>query len=266
MNVFRLPAAVLLLACAAPVLCQQSQPYAFATGTADDEKEIRDVMKVIAAEGSDARIASNLDWENAFGIRYTDLAKRDAFYKEVVKPLQKDDTDATLEVKIRFIKPDVAVADEYWHIVGQLDVETRKPGPDRWGRSTDMFVKQNGHWLEVHERIADLRLPYYRHFDAMPAAVPVPADTLASYAGTYARVEDPTHKITIAMVSGGLQAQGAHYRFVLVPTSVTSFLVFLPDDLSEYYKYDFSTGADGATTITISEAWGEVLFHYKRVK
>jgi hypothetical protein len=104
-------------------------------GTTDPEltgADLQAMCSVINDEASPqatARVSPALDWENAFGIRYTDLKKRDAFYAQIVKPLQTSDTDTTLEIKIRALAPGVAVADEYWHIVGQLDTTTRKPGP-----------------------------------------------------------------------------------------------------------------------------------------
>lgn len=161
----------------------QADSFPFAAGSAQDEAAIRAIVADAAAGRPNPHIAANLDWENPFGIRYGDLAKRDAFYHAFVSPLQKDDTDTTLEVKVRFLDAGTAVADEYWHTVGQLDVATHKPGPDRWGRTTYIFSERSGSWTEVLERVADLRVAWYHHYDALPQAAPVPAAALASLTG-----------------------------------------------------------------------------------
>jgi hypothetical protein len=157
----------------------------FAVGTPADEA-------AILASGQETvagHRAPNLDWENAFGIRYDDLAKREAFYGAVVAPLQKSTTDTVLETRIRFLTPTVALADTYEHLVGQLDVATHVRGADRWIRATDILKKENGAWTLVAGRIADLRYPWYRHYDAIPSAAPLPANVLAAYAGAYTRAD-----------------------------------------------------------------------------
>jgi len=160
---------------ALPSVIAHAESFPFAAGSAQDGAAIRAIVADAAAGRPNSHFAANLDWENAFGIRCTDLAKRNAFYHAVVSPLQKDDTDTTLEVKSRFLDAGTAVADEYWHTVGRLDVTTHKPGPDRWGRTTYIFSKRSGSWTEVLERVADLRLAWYPHYDALPKPAPIPA-------------------------------------------------------------------------------------------
>jgi hypothetical protein len=217
-------------------------------GTTDPEltgADLQAMCSVINDEASPqatARVSPALDWENAFGIRYTDLKKRDAFYAQIVKPLQTSDTDTTLEIKIRALAPGVAVADEYWHIVGQLDTTTRKPGPDRWGRTTYVFVKDGGTWTNVLERVADLRSPYYQHFDVLPAPFAVSPQLLDQWAGRYAL---PGGKGLISLSRTGatfdVERRGEH--FTGIPVSNTEVLMFEPDDLAEYYRITF--GASG---------------------
>ena len=216
----------------------QANSYSFSQGTAQDETEIRAIVANSAAGRPEPRIAANLDWENAFGIRYTDLKKRDAFYHAVVTPLQKNDSDSTLEVKIRYLDPNTAVADECWHVIGQLDVATRKPGPDRWGRTTYICVKRDGHWIEVLERVADLRLAYYKHYDAMPKPIPVPAATLASYAGKYVFANDQSAR-SIKVEGDHLIVASAKRSRIAIPSSSSDFLVFDPNDLAEYAEPAF---------------------------
>ncbi len=252
---------VLLLAS----VVQAQSAGSFITGSKEDETVIRQIVQAEAADKPEPRVAADLDWENAFGIRYNDLKKMRAFYGEVVSPLQKDDTDSTLEVKVKFLTPEVAVADEYWHIVGQLDVKTKEAGPDRWGRTTYIFKKENGTWTDVMERVADLRSPYYKHYDELPAAAVLPAGTLASYTGVYERKAGD--KLATITVSGDhLTLATKRHSQVLIPTAATQFLLFDPEDLAEYGKVTFIPAKDGGMTLSTSDASGEHLEDLTRIK
>jgi len=85
----------------------------------------------------------------------------------------KEADGSTLEVNVRLVEPTIALTDEYWHVVGQIYAGETQPGPDRWGRTTYGFKKENGAWTAVLERVADLRLPYCQHYSSRPAPVPV---------------------------------------------------------------------------------------------
>jgi hypothetical protein len=238
-------------------LCAQTPQASLVTGTQQDEAAIREIVHRDAIDATDPHVAADLDWENAFGIRYTDLKKRDAFYGAIVKPQMAHlTTDDTLEVKVKFIDSNVAVADEYWHIAGQVYAGETKPGPDRWGRTTFICKKENGVWTAVLERVADLRLPYYKHFDKIPAAVPVPSAILASYAGKYGRTPDrPLFTITVS--GDHLVANGLGREYVVIPTSATEFLAFSPNDLAEYNKVTFTTAPDGQVSYVLAGATGD---------
>ena len=165
---------------------------------------------------------------------------------------------STLEVKIRYLDSHTAVADEYWHIIGQLDVATHKPGPDRWGRTTYVMVKQGGHWMEVLERVADLREAYYKHYDLLPKAVPVPAAILASYAGSYVFVDDKSTR-SVTVEGDHLVVASAKRSRIAIPTSPTDFLLFDPGDLAEYAKLHFNQPATGPMQATLEYATGDVI-------
>jgi hypothetical protein len=161
-----------------------------------------------------------------------------------------------LETRIKFVAPTFAIADVYGHRVGQVDQKTGKVGADRWGRNTYIFKKENGVWIEVAERIADLRYPWYRHYDAMPAAFPVPSATLASYVGAYATAEGK--QIGVIMLAGDhLTFQSERGDRTLIPTSATEFLGFHADDLAEYVKVTFGMDAAGKTSISVTSEVGE---------
>lgn len=240
------------------ICCAQAQkPTSPSAGS--DEATIRHIIENESPNNPDPGVAADLDWENSFGVRYRDLKKRNAFLNRVVAPLFPNGADnSTLEIKIKFIKPDVAVADEYWHIIGQLDPKTMKPGPDRWGRKTYVFTKNGGIWTEIVERIADLRSPYYKHYTALPKAVPLSPALLDSYAGSYSAAPDQKpleisvsgDHLTVVTPSGPRQA---------IPTSATEFLLFNPDDLAGYQHLQFARGPQNDIVLTESTAWGETL-------
>jgi len=211
-----------------------------------DEAEIRAYLQRGEAETPFVKEAPDLDWENAFGIRYNNLAKRDAFYGAVVAPLQVGDTGGTLEVRVRFVGPSVAVADEYWHEVGQRDVDTLKRGPDRWGRTTYILEKVDGKWVEVIERVADLRLAYYRHYDALPASAPLSDAAMAQFEGTFR-----FRRSTLTLVRSAdrfivtkrlITNPEEPTTLVGIPTSASTALIFDPSDIAEYSTMEYSEG------------------------
>ena len=108
------------------------------------------------------------------------------------------------------------------------------------------------------ERVADLRSPYFKHYDAVPASVPVAPAVLASYAGKYATPDgNPFGEITAAQ--DHLAVKTPFGAFSLIPTSATEFLAFNPDDLAQYYKVTFtstpsSANASPTTTLALKRA------------
>jgi hypothetical protein len=216
-----------------------------------DQAEIRAFIQKGETETPFVKEAPDLDWENAFGIRYNNLAKRDAFYSAAVAPLQVGDTGGTLEVRVRFVGPSLAVADEYWHEVGQRDVDTLKRSPDRWGRTTYILQKADGKWTEVIERVADLRLAYYRHYDALPASVPLSGAALAKLEGTF-RFRRSTLTLVRAAdrftVTKRLIANPAERTTLVgIPTSASTVLIFDPRDIAEYSTMEYSEGVPTLT-------------------
>jgi hypothetical protein len=250
-------------------LVAQPASTSFSSGTAADEQVIRAIVATQSGDQEDPRVAADLDWENAFGVRYSNLRKRNDWFNANIKPQFKDAKNSTLEVKVRFLEPTVAVADEYWHVAGQVYAGETKPGADRWGRTTYIFKKEAGSWIEVMERVADLRSAYFKHYDQLPAAIPVPASTLASYAGKY--VTSAGAQIADVSVSGDhLEIASRGSKYVAIPTSSTEFLSFHPDDLASYYQIAFSispgsTKKDGKVSMTLSRPSGELLASALRV-
>ncbi|MGA2536588.1 MAG: hypothetical protein ABSF53_11270 [Terracidiphilus sp.] len=226
----------------------QSPASSFVEGSSSDEAAVRAIVASQSADKEDVHVAPDLDWENAFGIRYTNLKKRNDWFDKNIKPQFKDAQNTSLEVKVRFLEPTVAVADEYWRVVGQVYAGETKPAADRWGRTTYIFKKVNGAWTEVLERVADLRAGYFKHYESLPAGVPVESSVLSSYAGKYEKA--PGKPYADISVAGDRLAITTHRgNFVGIPVSATEFLVFDPNDLADYFKLVFSPAPADASAI-----------------
>ena len=80
---------LLTLACIAltmtVALSAQSPSTSFVAVTPADDAAIRAIVASQSASQEDPHVASDLDWENAFGIRYTNLKKRDDWFNVNVK-------------------------------------------------------------------------------------------------------------------------------------------------------------------------------------
>jgi hypothetical protein len=208
---------------------------AIAPSHAADEAAIRAFIDGGEIATAAVTIAPNFDWDNAFGVRYNDLTKLNAFRRGTVAPLQVASNRIELELRVQFVGPDVAVADEYSHRIGQLDVDTKQTGPDRWERTTFVFQRVNGTWVETIKRIADLRAVYYHHYDALPEPAQLSASALSAFAGTY---EFGSRTLTLRrdsdrfiVTSSSTERPGP---FVGIPISASTLLIFDPSDLAEY--------------------------------
>jgi hypothetical protein len=251
---------VLILVLSVPLAAFASS---FVAGSPEDVAAIEALIRRQANATRDTDAEPDLDWENAFGIRYTDRDKRDAFYNEVVTPQMADLTaDQTLEIKVKFLDHDLAVADEYWHIAGQVYAGETKAGPDRWGRTTTIFRRIDGRWREILSRVADLRIPYFHHFETMPEPVRVDPGVLQTYAGSYQYEDKPP----IAISSGGdrLIVKRKDKIYQAIPTSDTEFLVFDPNDLAEYSRYRFYRTPEGAPVLDVSYEDGSLIRTLKK--
>jgi hypothetical protein len=76
----------------------------------------------------------------------------------------------------------------------------------------------------VVQRIADLRLPYFKHFDRIPTAAPVPAAILASYVGNYESAPGRTEE-EITVSGDHLTIAFPKKKEIAIPTSETEFLI-----------------------------------------
>jgi ketosteroid isomerase-like protein len=123
-------------------------------GVSKDEAAIR---KILEGWERPEEYFGDVDWENSFGVRRRGSAAVDQFVQERVRPTLATAEIATLEVKLLFVTPDVAVVDRYWRVVGQTDRSGTSRSPDRHGRTTYVLRRHGERWSVAVERVADLR-------------------------------------------------------------------------------------------------------------
>ena len=132
---------------------------------AKEEEAIRQVLAQFeqAFEKRDARIyamsfVEDADWENAFGSREKGRANIEKRLTGVYKMFQQA-RQQIVELRIRFITSDVAVADVDREIVGSVSAGGDKNLPARKVRTTHVFKRKKGIWRVMVFRVADLRNP-----------------------------------------------------------------------------------------------------------
>ena len=138
--------------CAISTACAQNKALQ-PNGTAADETSI---TQMLTPWGSTQVYSSNVDWENAFGRRFDDLKTLNQFKSEILAPTIKNAEKTTLSLRVEVLSADIAIADRYWLLTGQID-DSGKKLADRHGRTTYVIRKVEGKWVIVVERIADLR-------------------------------------------------------------------------------------------------------------
>jgi hypothetical protein len=147
--------ASLILAATSVILSQTSAGKKQNGTKAKDDAAIRQIFENRAEIFK--HYSQNVDWENAFGRRKKGLVEVQQFLNERVNATLEKAVRTPLEIKVTFIRPDVAMVDEYWRLVGQTDGPGGATLPERNGRTTYILQKESGKWLVVIQRIADLR-------------------------------------------------------------------------------------------------------------
>ena len=233
----------------------------FVTGAAEDEAAIRRVLAL--GPESKQHAAVDLDWENAFGVRFNSFDTLNAFLTKRLGPTEANATLTTLETKIRFVDPSIAVADAYIRLVGQINRNTGKTLPERWIRETYVLKKFGDNWILILERVADLRAPWYRHFTSLPS--PVSVSTLGLYVGTYeAR---PGLRYQISRDVSHLVVKTSEGTGIAIPGSDTKFFYFRdPSVPGNYHLFIFSKLPDGTITFTESAPGNYRPISFKKIK
>lgn len=132
---------------------------------AKEEEAIRQVLARFeeAFEKRDARICAlefvdDADWENAFGSRETGRGNIEKRLASVYK-LAPQARQQIVELRIRFLTSDVAVADVDIEIFDHIRAEYAKKDPPKKSRTTHVLRRKKGNWRVVVVRVADLRNP-----------------------------------------------------------------------------------------------------------
>ena len=236
----------------------------FVTGSAEDEAAIRKVLAQKRALTEEHR-APDIDWENAFGVRFDNREKLDAFTNKQLAPTLASAATATLEVKIRFLEPSLAIADMYSRTAGQVETATGKSLPDRWVRVTSILKKTDGSWSEILLRIADLRQPWYEHFSSLPKPVSIPAPTLAQYAGTYEASPGALYEISVD--GSYLAVKTVSGTGIAIPRSDNEFLYFRDRSVPGNYTFvRFLKSLDGTMTFTESGPGNDHPLSLKKIR
>ena len=123
-----------------------------AAGLAGDEISIRNVLKGLAeawnrhdAEAFSLAFAEDADFTNVHGMSAHGRRGVARFHAPIFATLFKDSCLKIDEVKVRFIKPDVAAVEEWWGMTGATDTRGREI-PLRKGLLSLVMTKHDAHW------------------------------------------------------------------------------------------------------------------------
>jgi len=128
-----------------------------------DEKAVRQVIAdMTAAFNRHATItplvAEDADFVTVLGMWSKGAAEIDRNRRRRFETALKDASVTTLDVRVRFIKPDVAVAHVTQEMKGMLDSDGAKL-PLHRELSTRVFVKKDGRWLLTAFQNTTVSLP-----------------------------------------------------------------------------------------------------------
>jgi uncharacterized protein (TIGR02246 family) len=117
-----------------------------------DEKAIRSVMDrfVDAWNKHDAKafaavFAEDADFTNVRGTGASGRSKIEEFHAPVFATTFKDSHQSYTDIKIRFVRPDVAAVDVRWEMTGTTDPQGN-PRPRREGLLNFVMTKDSGQW------------------------------------------------------------------------------------------------------------------------
>jgi uncharacterized protein (TIGR02246 family) len=118
---------------------------------------LQDAFATKNAAAFAVHLAEDADWENAFGRRAHGRAEIEAFLADVF-PRFSDARITGEEIRIRPVSSDVAVVDSVRTVTGQRS-KSDEPMAARLVRTSIVVRKDDGRWMAVVYRVADLRDP-----------------------------------------------------------------------------------------------------------
>ena len=135
------------------------------SGKEADEKAIPDVMDRFMdawnrhdAHAFAAVFAEDADFTNVLGIGASGRAKIEEFHAPVFATIFKNSHQKYDDIKIRFIRDDIAAVDVHWQMTGATDPQGN-PRPDRRGLLNFVMAKDAGRWQIVVMHNLDLSAP-----------------------------------------------------------------------------------------------------------
>jgi uncharacterized protein (TIGR02246 family) len=127
-------------------------PVSAQSGSEADQKAIRDVMDQFMAAWNrhDARawtavFAEDSDFTNVRGVSASGRPNIEEFHAQVFATMFKNSVQKYTDIKIRFIRPDVAAVDVHWEMTGATDSHGN-PWPERKGLLNFVMTKDTGKW------------------------------------------------------------------------------------------------------------------------
>jgi uncharacterized protein (TIGR02246 family) len=135
-------------------------------GLAPDEQAIRGVVQnfMNAWNARDARafaavFSEDADFTNWRGTSASGRANIEAFHAPMFATIFKNSHQKFTDIKIRFIRSDVAAVDVHWEMTGALDA-AGNPRPSRQGLLTFVMAKDQGRWqIQVMHNLDITALP-----------------------------------------------------------------------------------------------------------
>jgi uncharacterized protein (TIGR02246 family) len=144
---------LMLSACAVSIFSGASQSLAQNSGTPEDEASIRAIIVEMTdafnkhdAKASSRMYAPDAEFVNVAGRSARGPAEIEKFLAAAHSTRLKEATIKTLNVTIRFIRPDVAIVHETHEMSGFLGPDGTKVPPYQ-ELSLRVFEKENGIWL-----------------------------------------------------------------------------------------------------------------------
>ena len=105
-----------------------------------------------------AVFAEDADFTNVLGIGASGRAKIEEFHAPVFATIFKNSHQKHDDIKIRFIRDDIAAVDVHWQMTGATDPQGN-PRPDRRGLLNFVMAKDAGRWQIVVMHNLDLSAP-----------------------------------------------------------------------------------------------------------
>lgn len=122
------------------------------TGTETDEHAIRTLMDRFMdawnrhdAKAFAAVFSEDADFTNVRGMGATGRVKIEAFHVPVFAGIFSKSHLEYTDIKMRFLRPDVAAVDVHWKMTGAMDPQGN-PGMDREGLLNFVMEKNAGQW------------------------------------------------------------------------------------------------------------------------